>query len=183
VASSLHASQRIAKVDHVAIAVHTIADAVTLFCDALGASFLTGGDNDETGIRLVHLQLPGMKLELMESLRDDSVLAGHLARRGPGFHHMTFFVDDVLETVDALEADGVPTTRTDVSTPYWSETFIKPAASFGALMQFVSSSRTWGVATNDFTLEDVLAGRVVWREHLACVREPAGDDGRPSGPR
>ena len=179
---STHASDRIANVDHVAIAVYSIADAVPLFCDALGARFLTGGDNDETGILLVHLQLPGMKLELMQPLRDDSILAAHLARRGAGFHHMTFFVDDVLSTVEALESDGIPTTGTDVSTPYWSETFIKPAASFGALMQFVSSTRTWGVATDEFTLADVLAGQIVWREHLACIRETgAGRGSRPLG--
>jgi methylmalonyl-CoA/ethylmalonyl-CoA epimerase len=38
------------------------------------------------------------------------------------------------------------------------------------LLQFVSSTRTWGVATEDFTLDDVLAGRVVWRDYLACLR-------------
>jgi hypothetical protein len=36
------------------------------------------------------------------------------------------------------------------------------------------------VATNEFALDDVLAGRVVWREHLACIREPAGGNGHPS---
>lgn len=151
----------------------SIADTVGLFCDALGAEFLTGGDNDDTGIRLVHLQLPGMKLELLQPLRDDAPVARSLERRGPGFHHLTFFVDDIPQTVSALEVHGLPTTGTDVSTPAWSETFIKPDASFGALLQFVSSSRTWGVAAKDFSLSDVLAGRVVWREYIACLRDRA----------
>jgi methylmalonyl-CoA/ethylmalonyl-CoA epimerase len=168
-----HAADRISRVDHVAIALESVADAIPLFCGALGATFLTGGDNDETGIRLVHLQLPGLKLELLSPLRDDSLLAASLARRGPGFHHMTFFVDDVPQTVALLEADGFPTTGTDVSSPSWSETFLRPTASFGALLQFVSSTRTWGVATQDFTLDDVLAGRIVWRDFLACVRGEA----------
>jgi methylmalonyl-CoA/ethylmalonyl-CoA epimerase len=166
-------ADRVVRVDHVAIAVPSIADTVGLFCGALGARFLTGGDNDETGIRLVHLQLPGMKLELLQPLRDDATVARSLERRGPGFHHLTFFVDDVPQTVGALEAHGLPTTGTDTTTPAWSETFIKPAASFGALLQFVSSTREWGVATKEFTLDDVLAGRVVWRDFIACVREEA----------
>jgi methylmalonyl-CoA/ethylmalonyl-CoA epimerase len=165
-----HAHQHISKVDHVAIALESIADSVPLFVDALGAQFLTGGDNDETGIRLVHLQFPGMKLELMQPLRDDSILSQSLAAQGPGFHHMTFFVDDVARTVDALEADGLPTTGTDLSRETWMETFIRPRSSFGALLQFVSSTRTWGVPIEDFTLDDVLAGDVVWRDHLACLR-------------
>jgi methylmalonyl-CoA/ethylmalonyl-CoA epimerase len=165
---------RIVRVDHVAIAVPSIDDTVGLFCDALGARFLTGGDNDETGIRLVHLQLPGMKLELLQPLRDEAPVARSLKRRGPGFHHLTFFVDDIPRTVGALEAHGLPTTGTDTSTPAWSETFIKPDASFGALLQFVSSTREWGVPTDDFTLADVLAGRVVWRDFIACVRDEVG---------
>jgi methylmalonyl-CoA/ethylmalonyl-CoA epimerase len=164
-------SERIVRVDHVALAVWSIDDTVGLFCDALGARFITGGDNDETGIRLVHLDVHGMKLELLQPLRDDAPVAHSLERRGPGFHHMTFFVDDIPRTVDALEGHGLPTTGTDVSTPTWSETFIKPAASFGALLQFVSSTRDWGTAATDFTLDDVVAGRVVWRDYLACVRE------------
>jgi len=164
-------ADRITRVDHVAIAVESIADTVPLFRDALGARFLTGGDNDATGIRLVHFQLPGLKLELMAPLRGDTILSRSLERRGPGFHHMTFFVDDVPRTVDLLEGEGIPTTGTDIGTPAWSETFIRPTSSFGALLQFVSSSRAWGVPTSDFELADVLAGRVVWREYIACLRE------------
>jgi methylmalonyl-CoA/ethylmalonyl-CoA epimerase len=173
--AELHAHEHIAKVDHVAIALESIADSVPLFLDALGATFLTGGDNDETGIRLVHLQLPGLKLELLQPLRDDSILSASLGAHGPGFHHMTFFVDDVARTVAALEADGFPTTGTNLSQETWMETYIRPRASFGALLQFVSSTRTWGVPTTDFTLDDVLAGEVVWRDHLACLRTPASD--------
>ena len=88
----------IRKVDHVAIAVASIAETVPLFCDTLQGEFIAGGDNDDTGIRLVHLRLPGFKLELMQPLRADSFLQRHLDERGPGFHHMTFFVDDLRTT-------------------------------------------------------------------------------------
>jgi methylmalonyl-CoA/ethylmalonyl-CoA epimerase len=167
-----HLSDRITRVDHIAIAVESITETVPLFRDVLGAEFLTGGDNDATGLRLVHFQLPGLKLELLAPLRDDTILSKSLERRGPGFHHMTFFVDDIPMTVDLLEAAGIPTTGTDTSAPSWQETFIRPTASFGALLQFVSSTRTWGIPAAEFELEDVLAGRVVWRDFVACVREP-----------
>jgi methylmalonyl-CoA epimerase len=171
-ASTPPAHERIIKVDHVAIILPDIAASVPLFVDVLGARFLNGGDNDDTGVRLVHLQLPELKLELMQPLRKDSLVSPSLEARGPGFHHMTFFVDDVLATVDAFDAAGLPTTDTDVSTPSWSETFLRPSATFGALLQFVSSTRTWGVRNEEIELEDVLAGRVVWRDYLACLRDP-----------
>ena len=167
----MSAADRITKVDHVAIVVPDMAAAMPLFRDTLGGKFVSGGDNDGTGIRLVHLMLPGFKLELMAPLREDSIVASSLARRGPGFHHVTFFVDDVLKTVDALEASGFTTTGTDISSENWSETFLRPAETFGALLQFVATTREWNVPTRDFELEDVLAGRIVWRDFVPCIRD------------
>jgi methylmalonyl-CoA/ethylmalonyl-CoA epimerase len=164
------AAERIQKVDHVAIVVPDMAGAMPLFHHTLGGRFIAGGDNDGTGIRLIHLMLPGFKLELMAPLRDDSIISRHLELRGPGFHHVTFFVDDVLATVDALEADGFRTTGTDMSSSNWSETFLRPSETFGALLQFVATTREWNVPTRDYALEDVLQGRVVWRDFVACVR-------------
>ena len=89
----------IRSVDHVAIVVPSIAQTVPLFCDVLGAEFLSGGDDPETGIRFVHLHLPGFKLELMQPLRADSFLQRHLDEHGPGFHHLTLLVDDVTGPV------------------------------------------------------------------------------------
>jgi methylmalonyl-CoA/ethylmalonyl-CoA epimerase len=166
-------SRHITKVDHVAIAVEDMAAAMPLFRDVLGGQFIAGGDNLQTGVRLIHLMFPGFKLELMQSLRDDSILAPSMRRRGPGFHHMTFFVDDVLATVDAFSAVGLETTGTDVSSPNWSETFLRPRDSFGAMLQFVSTEREWDVPTRDFELEDVLAGRVHWRDFVPCLQHGA----------
>jgi len=160
----------IRKIDHVAIVLNSIPPAIPLFRDALGGRFISGGDNDQTGIRLVHLKYPGFKLELMAPLRGDTFLQPHLDRRGPGFHHLTFFVDDVLRTVHDLEAAGLRMTGTDVSAPAWKESFIHPKSSFGALLQFVQANRDWDEPAEGISLDDVLAGRVVWRNHLPCLR-------------
>jgi methylmalonyl-CoA/ethylmalonyl-CoA epimerase len=164
------AAERIQKVDHVAILVEDMAPAIPLFRDALGGRFIAGGDNDDTGVRLMHLMLPGFKLELMQPLREGSLVSRSLETRGPGFHHMTFFVDDVLTTVDALEAGGFRTTGTAVDSANWQETFLRPVDTFGALLQFVATPRDWDVPARDYDVEDVLQGRVVWRDFVACVR-------------
>jgi len=169
----------IRKVDHVAIAVASIAETVPLFCDTLQGEFIAGGDNDDTGIRLVHLRLPGFKLELMQPLRADSFLQRHLDERGPGFHHMTFFVDDLRTTVAALDGAGFRTTGADFSAAVWKEAFISPKAAFGALLQFVETSRSWDERDPAITLDDVLAGRVVWRDYLPCLREDLEATHRP----
>ncbi len=54
-------------VDHIAIAIWSIEEALVLFRDLLGGEFLMGGDDEELGIRTVQLRLsPGVKIELLQ---------------------------------------------------------------------------------------------------------------------
>lgn len=155
------------RVDHLGIVVLSVAEAVPLYRDALGGEFLVGGDNDVTGVRLVHFMLPGFKIELMQPLRDDSIISDFLARRGPGFHHLTTMVDDLPAMMGDLDFQTV---GTDLSSPRWSETFLSPRETFGALFQFVSTTLRWDQPAPGITLDDVLAGRVVWKDWVACPR-------------
>lgn len=170
-------TEHVQHVDHVAIALPDIAAAVPLFCDALGARFISGGDNPLNGLRVVHLKLPGMKLELLAPLREDSIISAGLAEHGPGLHHVTFFVDNLPATIAAWEEHGLRTVGTDLSSEAWQETFLRPQDTFGALLQFVQTTRDWNTPTRDFGLEDVLAGRVEWRDHTPCLHSE--DDGNP----
>jgi methylmalonyl-CoA/ethylmalonyl-CoA epimerase len=164
----------IRQVDHVAIAVHSIEQAIRLFGEALGGEFVSGGDNDETGIRLVYLRLPGLKLELMQPLRRDSFLQRHLDERGPGFHHLTLFVDDLPATVTDLSTAGFKMADAHLSSPAWKEAFMRPPSAFGTLLQFVETTLRWDEPARHITIEDVLAGRVVWREYRPCLRDHPG---------
>lgn len=163
-------AQHITSVDHVAIAVRDMAPAVRFFSEVLGATMVFGGDNDVTGVRIVKLALADFRIELMQPLRDDSLLAAHINRRGEGFHHLTFMVDDVAQTVTDLEKSGLTAVGTDVTSSLWAETFLSPRRTFGALFQFASASEDFGANLDEYTLADVLEGRVVWTDQVACLR-------------
>lgn len=163
-------SDRIRHLDHVAVAVADMAPAARLFVDVLGGRLLSGGDNDETGIRLMQVSCGGFKVELMQPLRMDTTLGRHLGKRGEGLHHLTFMVDDVPSTVSSLDAMGYDAVGTETSSPNWAETFLSPRQSFGALVQFCATTLRFDVETEAYGVEDVLAGRVVWRDRVACLR-------------
>jgi methylmalonyl-CoA epimerase len=164
------AATHVVKADHLAIACRSIADALPLYQGLLGGRFRDGGDNDLTGTRFVHLDVGGFKVELMEPLRPDSAVQEHLDRRGPGMHHFTFLVDDVVQTITDFEAAGMTMVGTRLDVSAYLETFVHPRQSEGALIQLVETSLPWTPRT-DITLADVLAGRVVWREAVSCLRE------------
>jgi methylmalonyl-CoA epimerase len=158
------------KIDHVAIATTDMPEAVALFAGMLGATLIAGGDNDVTGIRLMHLSCGGFKIELMQPLRDDSLIAPRLARYGPGFHHLTFMVDDLPETIEDLAAAGVATVGTNLASPHWRESFLAPRQTFGTLLQMADTTRRWDVPATSYSIEDVLGGRVVWNDYVDCLR-------------
>jgi methylmalonyl-CoA epimerase len=162
-------ADHIERVDHVAIALPDVAAALPLVRDILGASFIAGGDNPLNGMRIVHFQLRGLKLELLAPLREDSLISPFLGERGPGLHHITFFVDDLRATVAAWEEHGLRAVGTELSSSVWKETFLRPQDAFGTLLQFVETTRDWSTPTRDFALEDVLAGRVQWRDFVPCL--------------
>jgi methylmalonyl-CoA/ethylmalonyl-CoA epimerase len=157
-------------VDHIAVAVSSIAAALPLYQDILGGRFVMGGDDDDRGLRTLQLELPNLKLELMEPLRPDSDVQAFLDRRGPGFHHMTIFVEDVEQTVADLEAQGFEVVDLNLTSSRWRETYVRPRSGFGALLQIVDTDARWDVPSDTVTLEDVLAGRAEWRDHRPQLR-------------
>ncbi|NYE35844.1 catechol 2,3-dioxygenase-like lactoylglutathione lyase family enzyme [Nocardioides cavernae] len=142
--------------------------ALGLYCDALGARFVLGGDNHQTGNRIVHLALGGFKVELMQPLRADSLLARFIDRRGEGFHHVTMVVDELARTVGCLDAAGLGLVGTDLTNPVWREAFVPPRAAGGALVQLVETDRDWSRTVDGIALDDVLAGRVEFRDAWPC---------------
>lgn len=164
------------RLDHIAVAVEDARRALDLYIDQLGARFVLGGDNDETGNRIIHLSLGGFKVEVMQPLRPESLLARTISRRGEGFHHVTFLVDDLESTIDVISGAGREVTGTDLANPVWRETFIRPRDASGALVQLVQTTRDWSRPVDGIGLADVLAGRVVFTDAWPCWR--GGD--RPS---
>lgn len=151
------------KLDHVAIAVDDLARAWELYGGALGGTFVSGGDDTEIGIRVMQVMFsPGAKVELLEPLDGSSYLQGFLDRNGPGFHHMTIVVDDVVAADETLRAEGFETTDLDLHDPNWRETYVRPRSGFGALVQLTDSPLDWGEVQTHITPEQVIAGEVLW---------------------
>ena len=94
------------EVDHVAVAVNSIPEALKLYLDTLGGEFISGGDGPNDDMRTVQLKVGGLKLELMQPLGDDSYLQRFIDKHGQGFHHMTIFVEDLYEAIASLEGQA-----------------------------------------------------------------------------
>ncbi|THD47373.1 MAG: methylmalonyl-CoA epimerase [Bradyrhizobium sp.] len=97
----------IGKLNHVAIAVPNLAAAAARYRDGLGASVSAPMALPAHGVTVVFVELPNVKIELMEPLGADSPIAKFIAKNPEGgMHHLCFEVDDILAARDTLIASG-----------------------------------------------------------------------------
>ena len=98
----------IGNLNHVAIAVPDLAAATAKYRDQLGAKVSEPHDEPDHGVRVVFVELPNTKIELLEPLDENSPINGFLAKNPDGgIHHLCFEVDDINAASAKLSADGV----------------------------------------------------------------------------
>lgn len=89
-------------VDHVAIAVHDLAEAVPLYERLTGARGSTPEEVSSQGVRVAFVGI----LELIEPTDPTGAVARFLERRGAGLHHVAYRVDDCASALSRLVAEG-----------------------------------------------------------------------------
>jgi len=94
-----------ARIDHLGIAVNSIAEARRLY-EALGLTVLEDPEEDE-GVRSVMIPLGESRLRLLESLDKDTALAKFLEQHGEGLNHMALHVDDISAAFEELKQAGI----------------------------------------------------------------------------
>jgi methylmalonyl-CoA/ethylmalonyl-CoA epimerase len=97
----------IGRLNHIAIAVPDLAAATALYADALGAKVSAPLALPEHGVRVVFVELPNTKIELLEALGESSPLDGYMQKNpSGGIHHICYEVVDILAARDHLRSTG-----------------------------------------------------------------------------
>lgn len=95
------------RLNHVALVVPDLAEAVDSYKQKLGATVSDPVDSPDHGVRLVFVDLPNTKIELLTPLGDNSPIAKFLdTHPDGGMHHLCYEVDDIIETRDRLLSEG-----------------------------------------------------------------------------
>ena len=86
------------------------------------------------------------RLELLEPTGPDTPVGRFLQKRGPGFHHICFLVDDLQATLDGLAAAGVrlvdPEPRAGAEGSRVA--FVHPSGTGGLLVELKEAARGGG---------------------------------------
>ena len=129
------------RVDHIAIIVRNIEQALFFYQDTLG---IMPGEIKEVPTEQVRIAfLPmggpdGSEIELIEPTSTDSSLTKFLEKRGEGLHHICLEVDDIDTALVELQEKGTPVLDKQPRIAAEGRAiFIHPRAANGVLLELV----------------------------------------------
>ena len=88
------------RVDHVAIAVNSVAEALKNYEKILKIDKVDIEDVPTERVKVAILRLQDTRIELMEPTADDSPIKKFLTDRGEGIHHIAITADNIEDDVE-----------------------------------------------------------------------------------
>ncbi len=93
----------IKKIEHLGIAVNNLDEAIPLYERLLQTTCYKTESVSSEGVNTAFFQIGEAKIELLEANNQNSPIAKFLSKRGEGFHHVAFEVDDIEEELARLQ--------------------------------------------------------------------------------
>ncbi len=127
------------KIHHLGYAVESVEAASRFYRESFGAEPTEPETVEEEGIVATMFGVGDSMVELMEPTRPDSPVGKFLARRGEGFHHVAFQVEDLEAALARLEETGVELVDDEprVGVGGTRTAFVHPRGAFGVLTELV----------------------------------------------
>ena len=127
------------EIDHVAIAVNDLDQAVAWYGATFGATVEHREVIEHDGVEEALLKVADSYVQLLTPIRDDSTVAKFLATKGEGLHHVGYRVESCQAAFDAVIAaggrmiDAAPRPGSRGTTV----AFVHPKSAFGTLVELV----------------------------------------------
>ena len=131
------------KIDHIGIAVKSLAKAVKVYESTLGLKVSGYETVEDQGVHLAMIPLGDSRIELLEPLHAQSPIEKFMAKRGEGIHHIAISVDNIEEAIERFKASGA---RLIDAVPRRGAhnsriAFIHPSSTNGVLLELVEHAK------------------------------------------
>src|SRR5215217_8233054 len=93
-------------VEHIGIAVKELAAAEKMFASLFNTAPYKRETVDSENVATSFFKINQTKIELLEGTHSDSVIAKFIEKKGEGFHHIAFEVDDIRAEMTRLQNEG-----------------------------------------------------------------------------
>jgi methylmalonyl-CoA/ethylmalonyl-CoA epimerase len=127
----------IKKIEHLGIAVKDLNVSIPLYEKLFQTPCYKTEAVESEGVRTAFFQIGESKIELLEASNPESPIAKFLEKRGAGFHHVAFEVDDIEEEIERLSNVGFQLIHTSPKDGADNKriAFLHPKSSDGLLVE------------------------------------------------
>lgn len=94
------------KIEHIGIAVSRFETAIPLYEKLLNTPCYKTETVASEQVNTAFFQNADSKIELLESIHEDGVIAKFIEKKGEGIHHIAFEVADILAEMERLQKEG-----------------------------------------------------------------------------
>jgi methylmalonyl-CoA/ethylmalonyl-CoA epimerase len=94
------------KVEHIGIAVRTLAESVPLFEKLLNSQCYKTEVVESEKVNTAFFKTRDTKIELLESTDENGVISKFIDKKGEGLHHIAFDVENIESEMERLRNEG-----------------------------------------------------------------------------
>ncbi|HEV2661890.1 MAG TPA: methylmalonyl-CoA epimerase, partial [Ktedonobacteraceae bacterium] len=132
------------RIDHVAIIVRNIEQALAFYRDTLGITPSEIKEVPTEQVRIAFLPMGGpggSEIELIEPTVPGSALTKYLEKRGEGLHHICLEVDNIDEALQEMKDKGAPVLDQQPRVAAEGRAiFLHPKGTSGVLLELIEKS-------------------------------------------
>jgi methylmalonyl-CoA/ethylmalonyl-CoA epimerase len=98
---------KVLKINHLGIAVNSIEEGKKFWGDVLGLEFEGAETVEEQKVTTAFFPVGESEVELLESTSPDGPVAKFIEKKGQGFQHVAFQVENIVDALAELKEKGV----------------------------------------------------------------------------
>lgn len=127
----------IKKISHLGMAVKDLEEARDFYRSVFrleSSDPIVGGDGT---IKVSMVKVGDILIELLQPIGSEGIVAKFLEKRGEGFHHICYEVDDIQEEMASLKASGLEVLGEPKPGAEGMSVFLHPRGTHGVLVELV----------------------------------------------
>ena len=131
----------IRQISHLGIAVKDLEDSMNFYKFVLGldpSAPIIGGNGT---IKASMIKVGEVHLELLQPLETEGVMAKFLKKRGEGFHHVCYEVEDLHAAISSIKDAGVEVLGNPMDGVEGLSIFLHPRGTHGILTELVQKDK------------------------------------------
>ena len=127
-------------IDHIGIAVKSIEESKKFYEEVLGLECYKIEEVTDQKVKTAFFKIGQVKIELLEPTDPESPVAKFLEKKGPGFQHIAYFVENVNDAISDAKAKGCQAIdeRSRKGADGMNIGFLHPKSTEGILTEFCS---------------------------------------------